>query len=515
MSINKLPSSDVHRHSQMNQGQNNIQPANPTSQKVAEVFLKIAVVFAALPILCLAPLLPLTTGAIGSQFIPGAQLALVPLITACAVCLIVSFVFGVSGYLIKALASRHPKPDSKPDPKPDPEIKPVQIPTVNIPLPSDVNPSNQTVLDYKKLPDLITRQDELARAQFVKKTYTELQKKHSGLELMTKNYGLQPSGVWLSFNMKGLSLIASELKAKHQLEHLHVCDSLEAFQNKLLEISQSEGDLKAALIIPTRGLASYITHVPESQHKTTVCIEKKDGKLKIMYIDSQPWDVDESLVKKPICELQDLDLAVGNASFGAFWAIYHSGIDMNHVELSRFMPTREHAGFGCETFALKDSVAFLKTDNFFGKMIKGPTPKGSAISQVIALPPDFMKTTQSLSQIQKYAEEYPALANQNLIRRKSDSPRSLQQAVKLRTKKGYNKNSQKVDQNHYTTMFSLKYHKMLLDSMANLETQAIKDKIDSTFVFVDRPLLKKGETPKTINDLFNKWNGKFSDFEAL
>lgn len=473
----------------VNSAKNELQSDNRISQEVAAAFIEIARVFSILSVVSFA-------AALGSQFVPGAQLALVPLMAAGAVCLAVAAIIGASGYVIKALAS---KSSTEPNNS-----------LVNVPAPSD-----SSLLDYKQIPELITLKDEIARAQVVKKTYFDLQEKHPGLELMTKNLGLQTpnggQGLWLSFNMRGLSVVASELKAKHQLEHLYVCESLEALQSKLLEISKSEADVKAAMIVPTRYLVSWAKNTPESQHKSTVCVEKKDGKLKIMYIDSQPQDVDETLVKKPISELENLDGGEGHASFMAFWAIYHSGIDMSKVELSRFMHTREHAHFGCETFALKDSVAFLKTDNFFDKVVKDPTPRGSKIGQVIGLPADFMKTTQSLAQVEKYAQEYPALAKQNLVRRDGKTPRTLQEAVKIRTKKGYNKHNQKVDQNHYTTMFSLKYHKMLLDAMANMETQAIKNKIDSTFVHVERPLLKHGETPKTINDLFNKWNCNFSD----
>lgn len=468
-------------NSSQTQVQKQTHEMSPVSQKVMRTFLKMAVVFSVLSAVSML--------GFACSIVPGVQLAVVPLLIASAVLLVASSAFLACAGVAKIVSLMNSK--------------------------FSTPPTYEELMDYKNLPNQITLDDEIARAQMIKDTYSDLQAKHPGLKLMTKNYGLEApkgsAGLWLSFNMRGLSLIASELKAKHQLNHLYVCESLEAFQSKLLEISQTEGNLKASLIVPTSALSKSARHVPESQHKSSVCIEKKDGKLRMMYMDSQPAYVDEPIVVEKIAKLKNLSIHTGNASFMVFWAIYHSGIDLSQVELSRFIDKREHAYFGCETFALKDSVAFLRTKNFFEKIVKRPKQSGVAIREVIALPADFMKTAQSLTQIEKYVKDYPALANQNLIRREGRSARTLQQAVKLRTKKGYNKQHQPVDQNHYVSTFSVKYHKMLLDSMASLKTKALQNKIDSTFVSVERPLLKQGETPKTMHDLFNKWNGKFSD----
>lgn len=446
--------------------------------KVAQIFHNLGLVFAGVSISLL------TGGAIG-QVVPGIQLALAPFAIAAVVSIAVSAIFFASEQLIKKLA----------------------------PSSSRELPANDSLLNHKNLPKKINHEDEVKRACLVIDRYQELKVNHPDLQLMAPNYGL--NGNFISFSMQGLAVIASDLKQKHHLEHLYVCDSVEAFQDKLLEMSNAE-DFKASFVIPARALSWSWSRVQESQHKASVLVEKKEGKLKIVYMDSEPREVNESLLSKEVSALSHLDTEEGSPSFATFWAITHSGIDMNNVELSRFIHKREHANLGCETFALKDAVAFLKTDNFSDKVVRAPTPEGSSISPIIALPADFMKTAQSMSQIQKYMQDYPALANQNLVTRSAaKSPRTLQQAVQQRTAKGYNKNGKLVDQNHYTSAFSLKYHRMLLESMEQMETEELKDKINSTFVFKERPLQNRGETPKTMNDMFNCWKHNFADEQLI
>lgn len=371
----------------------------------------------------------------------------------------------------------------------------------------------QMVKEKVKYRDIstITQQIQENYVDKVKKNYGELAKKHTTLDLMGENYGL---GFCISFKMQGLSLIGSYLKQKHQLQNLYVCDSLEAFQHELyelLKVSQSKTDIKAAFVISTRGLVPSKGYMPENQHKATVCIEKLNGKLHIIYLDSEPKEVNEELLKMDISRFKDRDedKMDDGSSFAVFWAIYHSGVDIEKAELFQFIKTREHAHYGCETFALKDAVAFLKTDRFLAK-VKCNRKSGDKIGVIPTLPPQFMKTTQSMDQLTEYCEKNQRLANE-LIPRSPGSTKpslTLSDIVKNNTRKGYNSKGELVDQNHYVSMISLKYHLMALKAMEVMSTEQLEKVIAETFVSVERPELKEGQEPKNVHQLYQYWSKK-------
>lgn len=461
--------------------------ANATDRLIVDLFQSMAFGFTVVG--CVA-------GAAGivCSVVPGADLAAVPLFVAAAVCSAVGLLFHIISRVIESYVS----PLSPPT-----EVLSEDDEVISFEGKIWYEEVLNKIDGYKNISN-ITRQMEIDYIEKVKQSYQWLILKHPTLDLMGGNYALSGNIFCLSFKMQGLALIASYLKDKHQLEHLYVCDSLEAFQSQLLQLSQSEEDLKAALVISTRGLSKYNTWVPENQHKATVCIEKVNGKLKIFHLDSQPFDVDENLLKENASELKEIREM---SSFAVFWAIYHSGIDVENAEFYRYTKTREHAGYGCETFALKDAVAFLKTDNFLERVKLGTTSDESIIQLITELPPQFMKTTQSLTQLEKYENENPELANEEIPKSPGSEKVSmtLHDVIQKYTRKGYDKNMQLVDQNHYTSIFSLKYHLMVLKAMQMMSTAQLEEVIAETFVAVERPSLKTGEEPQNIHQLYEYW----------
>ena len=68
-----------------------------------------------------------------------------------------------------------------------------------------------------------------------------------------------------------------------------MCDTLIAFQEKLKNIAASSNDERFALIVPSRTLTlGNPNQEYQSQHKVCVCIEKKEGKIKIAVLETQP-----------------------------------------------------------------------------------------------------------------------------------------------------------------------------------------------------------------------------------
>lgn len=353
--------------------------------------------------------------------------------------------------------------------------------------------------DYRSLSGF-SRSLQVSKAANIEKTYQRLAAKHPELTLMGVNFSRNKAMV--SFTMQGLSIIASYLKQKHQVENLFVCDSLEAFQAQLKQIADSPNDIRASLVIPLKGMGKGSSKKPSYQHKAIVAVEKKDGKLKIIYLDGEPGPVEKELLEKSPHELKSLEK--GGYSTPVFWCINQCQIK-GEVELFQSNVKREYGAYGCETIALRDAVDFLKSPDFFDKIKCKADPAIPEIAEVDFLPARFMKTTQSRTVLKQYMEDNPEKARAPIETARSGA-KSLKKTFKRNTAMGYDKNGTRRKQNHYVSFRSYKYHAMGLEAMNSMTTDELKAVIADTFIKVDHPVMKRNQ-PKTLHDLYTHyWN---------
>lgn len=317
----------------------------------------------------------------------------------------------------------------------------------------------------------------------VKNRYQELTSLHPKLSLMSTNIaGRNPPTAMLSFTMQGLAIIGSYLKEKHHVEHFYVCDSMEAFQAQLKKLADGP-DCKASFVIPTRDMGVNARRIPENQHKTAVCIEKIDGQIKIALIEGEPKGITEHILKLNPDQLKTLKQPRDDTS--VIWCIYKSGIDLNNVKLYRSISKREFGAYGCETIALRDAIDFLKTPDFFSTVQYHKLPINPNIQEIVALPPAFMKSTQSKTALQQYFKNNPSLANQSYQKSRSGSA-TLSETVNRNTFPGYDSKGKLKMQNHYVSFRSFKYHMMALQAMEDLSSYELEKIINNTLITVDR-----------------------------
>lgn len=358
-----------------------------------------------------------------------------------------------------------------------------------------------------KLPDYnslsgFSRSVQVKKAKDIAKTYDKLALKHADLHLMNDN--LSGDKTLVSFTMQGLSIIASYLKQKHKVENLFVCDSLEAFQDQLKIIADSPNDMRASFVIPLKGMGKHYYYVPANQHKATICVEKKDEKLKIIYLDGQPAPVMNDLLKKSASELKGLN--DGGFATPIFWCIDQCDLK-GDVELFQSTVKREYGAYGCETIALRDAVDFLKSPDFFDKIKCKAEPSIPEIAEVDFLPSRFMKTTQSRTALKQYMKDYPEEAKAPIETARSGT-KTLKKSLKSNTETGYDKEGFRKRQNHYVSFRSYKYHAMGLEAMNSMTTDQLKEVIADTFISIKHPKMQ-GE-PKTLHDLYtNFWNHSY------
>lgn len=352
--------------------------------------------------------------------------------------------------------------------------------------------------DYRSLTGF-SRSLQVSKAARIAKKHQKLAAKHPELNLMGTNLSRDASMV--SFTMQGLSIIASYLKQKHQVENLYVCESLEAFQEQLKLIDESPNDMRASYIIPLKGMGKNFHFVPAHQHKATICVEKKEGKLKIIYLDGEPSPIQESSLHKSPDEIKHL--SNGGFSTPVFWCINQCKLKSN-PELFMSTIKREYGAYGCETIALRDAVDFLNSPNFFETIKCKEDPRIEEIAEVDFLPPRFMKTTQSRTVLKEYMRANPDEAKEPIETARSGS-RTLKKTHKHNTAKGYDKNGRLKKQNHYVSFRSYKYHAMGLEAMNSMTTDELKALIDDTFLTVDHPPMHG--KPKNLHDLYTYfWN---------
>lgn len=287
--------------------------------------------------------------------------------------------------------------------------------------------------------------EHLTKSEFVpaNKILTEQAKINPKVKLFRENNVSPKSGVPF-ITMEGVSIMADVLAEKNNFDNLFVCESLDAFSKKLDEVKNMK-DGKLALVVPTyqpsctckkkKGCKDPDHKVQDyhNQHKISVLIEKKEGKTKIFTLDSASYD--------PL-DMEDTYLDDGE-SFGCTELLHAYLRDKNLPNASYYynLGVRQYAHGGCETFALRDCVGFLKEPNFFerveerGFMNKGAAGDLDHPIYVKNLPPNFMKVAQSMKVLEAYREENPGKEQEghDLNEKLGTHQRTLDETLKKHT----------------------------------------------------------------------------------
>lgn len=303
-----------------------------------------------------------------------------------------------------------------------------------------------------------------AEANALKKIYNEFRSllvQKDIPELFGPIYGIPGE---FSMWMPGVALVAAYLSDKKKIKGLHVCVNLKSLSEQINKIQLNQADQRAAFIVPTypsKQANPFTTNY--SQHKVTVCIEKKDGKLSIALLDSNP--VPENEVILP----ENLENNLGRGDFNCQELVYRSILSACRkakcqARLLHSQVLREKF-YGCEVFALQDGVAFLQDPNFFERIScdKEKTvkiDKNYEIEVITTLPPEYMIGSQSSIIFENYRNQGGKF-NQ-LFPGKS---KTLQNYLDKYCMVGKDKNGMDKMQNHYITNKSFKYLNLVILSL--------------------------------------------------
>jgi len=292
--------------------------------------------------------------------------------------------------------------------------------------------------------------------------------------------------------MPGVAIIGDYLRRKNGLENLHICASLEALREKLSEISRMEGNIRAALVLPDSS-----EHLPVDSpyywamyhHKVAICVEKMGPVVKVAFLDSLSCIIDDFAKSEEPSEPQE------RTSFGGpaiLYAVYSSDLDWKNTQFYYSSIQRQVNGFCCESFALKDAVAFLRDPHFFDKVKAKPvTIKAEnqlmELQEITQLPPPFMKGTQKPEVLKSYTDDYPLIETSEGLK---PDPLRLQEIEKLQ--KCIDKHTiliSKEKQNHYINHRTHKYFGLILHALETQTTEEIQASIAGHLLLAERKTL--------------------------
>lgn len=283
-------------------------------------------------------------------------------------------------------------------------------------------------------------------------------------------------GMW----MPGVALVAAYLCEKKKIQGLYVCESLEALSTQIQKIHSNPADQRYAFVVGTFSSQNHLQpNFP--QHKATVCIEKKDGKLTIVLLDPEPIPgFNEKISPK---NLND-KLWEGNYNSQelVFRAILSGCREAKcEARLLHSQVEREKI-YGCAAFALQDGMSFLRDPDFFNRITcnKDKTVKidqNFAIEVITALPPEYMIGAQSSQIIDDYKKKGGQF-NQVL----PGKTKTLQNYLDAYFIEGTESNGMLKKQNHYITNKAFKYLNFVLLSLKNLKPSEIDEIINKTLI---------------------------------
>jgi hypothetical protein len=251
--------------------------------------------------------------------------------------------------------------------------------------------------------------------------------------------------------LAGVAITATYLKEKKGLQNLFVCASLDVLKAQVANIRKMPGDVRAAFIV------SECSDDDDDEdedyfHCSVVCVEKKGSTLKVAHLDS---------------------LGVGTAELEP-----QRERREDQTELYFSSVKRQSLGYGCESFALRDAVAFLEDPQFFDKiqtkkLIGSLQGNRLEYNEIIALPPAFMRGTQSTKILDAY---FAAHSGKNSADEISALKKSLAKHVHP-IAKGRSK-----QRNYYIVERTLKYQSIMMSALKYLSKQEVKSIISKSLI---------------------------------
>jgi hypothetical protein len=311
----------------------------------------------------------------------------------------------------------------------------------------------------------------------IKTEYTTLLQGRTLPELLGYNqYALHK----FTMLMPGIALIASLLCKKNKLKNLWVCQSNNAFQEKLKEIKNSTKDQRHALIVQTHSSMNSSQHLKKEdweQHKMTVCVEKINGHMHIYMLETMvaEWN---SITKSQIHLKEDSKFTEQELILA-----HINAIGLDQTEATIYIPvTRREFGGGCSTFALRDAVYFLRDNQFVTKLVISAKERMTLpISHVVirnieALPPECMQMAQSMSILDEYQKNYAHLASQKF------GPPHRRKTIQDSLNKHSAEDAANKKKNLYISQRVLKYQALILEIIKNKDDTYINDLINRTLL---------------------------------
>lgn len=265
--------------------------------------------------------------------------------------------------------------------------------------------------------------------------------------------------------MEGISLLAYYLSQKTGQNQLHVCKTLSAFQKRLERLKSEPQDQKFALIVTTHDdVFSSDRRNDLVQHLVPICVEKKDGAIRLCVLDS------------------------GNIGFYNYDRVNFHGRQFNSIELIcsyikeaalpsdtkyYFSGVKRQIDAGCYVYALKDAMSFLQEPDFWNRIeiFSGAKEKGTLQSpyKIYKLPPNFIKFAQSIKLIKRYLYENPDESDEKVGR----SKRTLAETLTRHTL-----TTRSVRQNRIIDQRVLKYRMLLLFMLGTQSDAQLNQMID-------------------------------------
>jgi hypothetical protein len=264
--------------------------------------------------------------------------------------------------------------------------------------------------------------------------------------------------------LAGVAITATYLKEKKGLTNLFVCASADVLQAQVANIRQMPGDVRAAFIVHECSEGNDDKD-DDFFHCSVVGVEKKGSALKIVHLDALgadqvTWSADgtglaEKYVEDIVMKFRD-----------------------DQTELYVIEIERQSSENGCESFALRDAVAFLEDPQFFDKI---QTKKQVGVSEgkefecheITALPPAFMRGTQSIKILDAY---FAAHSGKNSADEISALKKSLAKHVHP-IAKGRSK-----QRNYYIVERTLKYQSIMMSALKYLSKQEVKSIISKSLI---------------------------------
>lgn len=285
-------------------------------------------------------------------------------------------------------------------------------------------------------------------------------------------------GMW----MPGVAFIASYLAKKKQIEGLRVCQSLEALASQIKEIALNPSDQRYAFIVGALASRNNF-EVNFPQHKVTVCVEKKEGKLTITLLDAQPEGTNKHI--NPHQLLEEPLLGNLNNQELIFRFILKACRDTKCQPRLLHSQVLREKFYGCAVFAIQDGLTFLRDPHFFNHICcseeEVKVDQDYKIEVITRLPPEFMVGTQSFQLLSEYLETGNPLAVEQPFPGKKKKLQNYLDKYLLEV-------SDKT-QNHYITKKSFKYLNFLILSLQNLTSEKIKKITDKILVTKIDPTL--------------------------